>query len=272
MKLTPTRLLLLILTAVFLWLWAPWSDDPRPREPADEITNEEDALPEEGADAKSAPVEPAPAPARAASEATSVGPQLTPQNVWQEMDLCLELGVTPIDSQGAVDSWIAGLRSTLGEPVLQTEDWSEVELQTSSGERRRLHVGMDYSGDDRIVRRLTYDKILSDGSREAIPVQPEQAIDPSDTILATLESDGQVVNRQRFQRIYFENGEEILVREQNGQVADLELNRGGRQFKCTGIGAQGRCDCVRNSETPPDVETAPDFVPPDVPPPADVGP
>lgn len=265
MKLTPTRLLLMILTAVFLWLWAPWSEDRPAREAEDEITSEEEIAPEEDPAAVAAEATRAPsAPAVPAPEAAPTGPVLTPQNVWQEMDLCLELGVSPIDSQGTVDSWTAGLRSTLGEPVLQTEDWSEVELRTTGGERRRLHVGMDYSGDDRIVRRLSYDKILADGSREAIPVQPEQAIDPSDTILATLESDGQVVNRQRFQRIYFENGEEILVREQNGQVADLELNRGGRQFKCTGIGAQGRCDCVRNSDTPPGAESMPDFAPPDV--------
>lgn len=181
-----------------------------------------------------------------------VGPILEARDAWRDLEGCLDLGLTEGESPGTLDSWLGGLRVTLGEPVLQTEDWSEVEIETPAGEIRRIHVGMDYSGDDRIVRRLSYEKFLPDGAREMIPLDPELSVDPSDTILASLETDGEVRKRQRFQRIYFENGEEILAREQGGVVVDLEVNRGGRQFRCTGIGESGRCECIRAPEPPSD--------------------
>lgn len=256
MELTRFRILLLTLTAVFLWLWAPWSKDRPTAVSDDQIEAEEEMGLDDEPVIEQAPVAATPAAApveKKPEDGAATGPVLNAQNAWQDMEACLDLGTAQIDSAGTVDSWIIGLRTSLGEPVLQTEDWSEVELQTSSGERRRMHVGMDYSGDDRIVRRLTYEKYLADGSKEAIPLAPEQAIDPSDTIIATIESDGQALNRQRFQRIYFENGEEILVRELNGQAVDLEVNRGGRQFKCSGIGSAGRCECIRASDNPNDI-------------------
>lgn len=254
MKLTRVRILLLILTAVLLWLWAPWSSDRPAAISDDQIEAEEEMLEGEAvAEPEPAPVAPAAPVVENKPAELATGPVLNAQGAWQDMEACLDLGTAQVDSAGTVDSWIMGLRTSLGEPVLQTEDWSEVELQTPSGERRRVHVGMDYSGDDRIVRRLTYERYLPDGSKEPIQLAPEQAIDPSDTIIATIESDGQATTRQRFQRIYFENGEEILVREQNGQAVDLEVNRGGRQFKCIGIGGTGRCDCIRASDNPNDI-------------------
>lgn len=165
----------------------------------------------------------------------------------REMTACL--GLQPIGGEPAdpnVESWVNSMRGELGEPVLQTEDSSSVDIQTSSGERRRILIEMDYSGEERIVRRVKYFKLNGDQPGEAIPLAQEQAEDPSETFLASLEGDGQVTGREKNERVYFASGEEIVVTEQNGRVSNIEVNRNGRSFRCrpTDVNAP-KCECVQ---------------------------
>lgn len=147
---------------------------------------------------------------------------------------CLGLQFTAGSDQvePTLDTWMGYVKPELGEPVLQSEDRSVVEIQTSTGEHRQIRVEMDYTGEDRIVRRVKYTKVNPDGTSTPIPLSPEQAEEPSETFLASLESDGQVSRREKSQRIYFPNGEEIVVTERDGRISDLEMSRNGRSFRC----------------------------------------
>lgn len=163
----------------------------------------------------------------------------------KDMSTCLELPTSGAPAESNINSWITSMKGSLGEPVLQTEDSSAVDIQTSSGERRRIQVEMDYSGEDRIVRRVKYVKLNGDEPGEAIPLAKEQSEDPSETFLASLESDGQVTGREKNERVYFASGEEVVVTEKNGKVSNIEVNRNGRSFRCqpTDVNAP-KCECV----------------------------
>lgn len=142
-----------------------------------------------------------------------------------------------------LENWMETIKGDLGEPVLQTEDWSTAELTTNSGEKRRIRVEMDYSGADRIVRRVRYSRVNGE-SQEPIPLTTEQSEDPNETFLASLESDGTVSDRERAQRIYFGDGSEIVVTEKNGKISDVTMNRSGRSFHCApGDANQESCKC-----------------------------
>ncbi|MBX3041979.1 MAG: hypothetical protein KF789_14830, partial [Bdellovibrionaceae bacterium] len=48
----------------------------------------------------------------------------------------------------------------------------------------------------------------------------------------TLESNGEVLERERSQRLYYETGEEIVVTEKDGQIIEIDMNRQGKSFSC----------------------------------------
>ncbi|MBX2988476.1 MAG: hypothetical protein KF802_11330 [Bdellovibrionaceae bacterium] len=131
-----------------------------------------------------------------------------------------------------LENWVSSVKPELGEVVLQTEDWSTADLTTPGGEKRRLRIEMDYSGEDRIVRRVKYFRVGEDESLEPIPLDDQNSADPSETFLASLESDGQITRRERSERIYFPSGEEIVVTERDGRVYELDMTRGGKTFRC----------------------------------------
>lgn len=182
--------------------------------------------------AEPAPVAPTAAPAPAAMSSDQVRERFG--QALRTMGPCLGLTTVPGGDrvEPTLDNFIQSVRGEVGESVLQTEDWSMAELTTSSGEKRILRVEMDYSGEDRIVRRVKYSRVNADGSSEPIPLAPEQAEDPTETFIASLESDGQVQTREKAQRIYFGGGEEIVVTEKNGLIDEISMSRSGRLFRC----------------------------------------
>lgn len=151
-----------------------------------------------------------------------------------DLSSCLAMKSEPLDgAEPRLENWLSAIRGEMGDPVLQTEDWSSAEIETPEGEHRSIRVEMDYSGEDRIVRRVKYSKVGADGEPgEQIPLSKEQSEEPSDTFLASLESDGKIVKRETAQRLYFGGGEEIVVTEKNGKVYELDMSRAGRTFKC----------------------------------------
>lgn len=159
---------------------------------------------------------------------------------------CLELKTGGGDAaEPTLENWMAVMRGEIGEPVIQTEDWSVIHLDVG-GEKRRIRIEMDYGSDERVVRRLKYFKVDAAGNPgEQIALTKEQSEDPTETFIASLEKDGQTTAMEKMQRIYFQNGEEIVVTEKNNRVADIEMNRNGRSFRCQKMDSiESFCKCL----------------------------
>lgn len=147
---------------------------------------------------------------------------------------CLGIDVVPMGENAAprLDEWLGGVRRDLGDPLIDTEDWSVTTLLTPSGQRRFLRFEIDYSNPENVVRRVSYYEDRGDGTATTIPLNPEQATEPSDSFRATLEQDGEVVERERSRRLYFDSGAEIVVTEKNELIEEIEMNRFGKSFSC----------------------------------------
>lgn len=146
------------------------------------------------------------------------------------------LGISMIAPGGpappTLAEWTASVRNDLGDPVVTTEDWSVTTIRTPSGEKRHIRFEIDYSDPVNVVQKLSYYVDRGDGTAQTIPLDPEQAVNPSETFKATLESDGEVLEREKSQRLYYETGEEIVVTEKDGQVVEIDMNRQGKSFSC----------------------------------------
>jgi hypothetical protein len=149
--------------------------------------------------------------------------------------------------------------SVLGEAVLQSEDWSEKDIQTSDGKTKRIRVEVNLQEEENLgLQRLQYLEVLTDGSTKEIPLSKDQAVEPDKNLLASLESEGQLVREARKERAYFQGGEEIVYGTVNGKIKNVEIHRFDRTLNCKGA----QCSCASTQAQFDDVGIRPSTTPP----------
>lgn len=162
----------------------------------------------------------------------------------RNMQACFSLiGTTEDSVEPSAENLDNVVREEMGEVVAKNLDWSSSYIETSSGERRLIRTEIDYNGDESSARKLKYFSIGTDGFLNPIPLGPEQQ-DPSDALIASLETEGHVILRERNTRAYYTNGGEVSYLEKDGVLADIEVSYNGRTFRCNNLQTlQGTCAC-----------------------------
>jgi hypothetical protein len=134
----------------------------------------------------------------------------------------------------SIESLMASVKSDLGDPILNSEDWVTWNLRVG-GEERRIRLETDYAENDQASRHLLYFKLDAQGQPTLIPLPGEQTKNPSESFIASLQKDGEVYEEEKGERAYFENGQEVVLTEKNGKIDDLEFSNGAKTFRCAGI-------------------------------------
>ncbi len=166
----------------------------------------------------------------------------------RDLGTCLETqnNVPGDELEPNLQTVVDSVRGEWGESVINTEDWMQVEMETPEGEKRRLRVEMDFDSDTQVQRKLRFMVVGKDGQTSPIPVPEDQAVEPSDSLIASLEAGNKVVVREKFERIYFQNGEEIVAKQKDGQITELEINKGAKSFKCGRMNEPtAECQCLQ---------------------------
>lgn len=160
---------------------------------------------------------------------------------------CLDIknSVDPQQGEAKLDNLINSVRNEIGDPVIRSEDWSNTHIILPNGEQRRIRIEMEYDANDRIIKRLKYYSLDKENLPVPIQLNDESTLDPQDTFIASLEKEGQVFLREKGERIYFQNGEELIFTQKNERLSDVEANRNGRTFKCIGLETgKSSCSCL----------------------------
>lgn len=158
------------------------------------------------------------------------------------MSSCLDIKNSSDSSlaEPRIENLLTSVQNELGEPVIRSEDWTSTEIQTSSGEQRLIKIETSYENDD-IVKKLKYFNMTVEGLMP-IELAEDQATEPSATLIASLESEGKLLKKERSERIFFQNGEEIIYTEINGDIEFIELTRSGKTLRCKEL-SKAPCAC-----------------------------
>lgn len=155
-------------------------------------------------------------------------------------------------------TYLSNSVSVLGEAVLQSEDWSEKDIQTADGKTKRIRVEVNLQDEENLgLQRLQYSEVLADGNTKEIPLSKDQAVEPDKNLLASLESEGQIVREAKKERAYFQGGEEIVYGTVNGKIKNVEIHRFDRTLNCQGA----LCSCASNQGQFDDAGTRPTTTP-----------
>lgn len=140
------------------------------------------------------------------------------------------------------DNVINMLRPYVGEGVIKMEDWTQQDFKNADGSTIRIRTEMEYDDESNPVRRVQLYKLNAQGMPIMQTIDPHQAVNPTDTYLATLQGDAKPVEFESGNRIYYQDGEELVYVEQNGQLNSFSFSKGERTVSCSMI-SSGRTNC-----------------------------
>lgn len=134
----------------------------------------------------------------------------------------------------------------LGEIVMTTHEWATSDIQTPEGEIRRIYLEYHEDIVSDAVASLKYYSINSAGEQKEITLSDEQKMDPSETLIASLEADGSLIGRSRSQRMFYQSGGNVLIVERNGKLYSMDVPLNGKRFRCDGMDAAAslKCQCI----------------------------
>jgi hypothetical protein len=162
----------------------------------------------------------------------------------KEMSTCLNMKIGPFIEHDEMNlhTLVNVMSPDLGDVVGSKEDWTVTDIKTSGGEIRRIFVQVSDESQGPPVRTLKYFIMNPNGQKE-IPLSSEQSKNPTDTVMGSLEADGQLVGKSNAQRIYFQNGDDLSVVVRDGRIYGFELAHDQKTFKCTGFDSAGKMNC-----------------------------
>ena len=167
------------------------------------------------------------------------------QKALKEMSVCLNMRVSAMDPQAQMnfDYFNSLISEDLGDIVAQEEDWVVTDVRTKSGEYRRVYVENHVDANGATSRKLKHLSITPGGMQSELPLTPEQSASPSEALIASLEADGDVVSRSVSRRIFYQNGDDLVLVEKDGKIYSYSLPHDGRTYSCTGADSAATMVC-----------------------------
>lgn len=145
-------------------------------------------------------------------------------------------------AEATLTTILDSVQSELGEPVVRSEDWTSTEIKLADNSKRLIRIETVYENED-IVKKLRYYKVTST-ALVPIDLTQDQTTNPSESFLASLEKEGELVSREKSERVFFQNGEEISYIEKDGKIQNSEIIRVGKALKCSDYDQKSfRCQC-----------------------------
>lgn len=182
---------------------------------------------------------------------------LTPEQIEQievtfsenlkQLGTCL--GIQPaVDADKitpSYDTLVSSLKPALGEIVVKMDDWTQNDFKYDDGTKKRIRTETEYLDSGSPVRRAQLYKINDQGMPEMQPLATDAATDPSDEFLSTLRGEGQETLEEKGSRVYYQEGEELVLVERSGKVQSFSLSKGEKTFSCTETDAiSANCQCL----------------------------
>lgn len=167
-------------------------------------------------------------------------------NHLRSMNNCLGLSAPQSDVmvQPTIDNLLQNLRSSLGDSVMQSEDFIQTEIIDKDSSRKRVRVDYDYIDGTNYNRRLSMYQINSYGMPEIMDLTSDQSNNPNQAYVESLIEGNQVTVEERGARVYFSQAEEVVFTMKNGILQNVSVNRADRAFNCFNLGEENsNCTC-----------------------------
>ena len=147
------------------------------------------------------------------------------------------------ETEPNIENLLTQLKTSLGDIVAQTDDWSQTEF-IEQNVKKRVRIDYDYPDGVTPYRRLSMYMINSYNMPEIINLSEDAMNNPNEAYIASLSEGQNIINKEKGSRAYFADGEELIFSQRNGQLQNISINKGDNSFNCFNLGEEGsNCTC-----------------------------
>ncbi|MNL37069.1 hypothetical protein D3C87_1591900 [compost metagenome] len=171
-------------------------------------------------------------------------PGKTPLEQFNQVTKCLDVDAQNFETEDMrPEKFVAKMQETFGGITMKSEDWSRRRIRMKSGEERSIRIELDENDEGKVVKKLTYYGSASESPESVLPISREQTDNPSETLIASLVSDGELLATEKSYTLYFNNGPQATYLERDGVVVGFHFDLNGKSFQCENMDRQGQCTC-----------------------------
>lgn len=168
-------------------------------------------------------------------------------NELKQLGACL--GIQPaVDAEKVdptFDNLIVTLSAPLGDIVVKMDDWTQLDVKAADGSLKRIRTEVEYQENGTPIKRAQLYRINEQGMPEQQQLNIDQATDPTDQYLDGLKGDSQTILEEKGSRVYYAEGEELVLIERGGKIQSYSLTKGEKTFSCTETDAiTTHCQCL----------------------------
>lgn len=131
-----------------------------------------------------------------------------------------------------------------GQYVVSLEDWVQSDVKMADGTLKRVRVDTTYLDQSSPERRISVFGLDPSGNPQMENLDPEKSLNPSDDFINGFFKDATPALIEKSQRVYFPNGEELILIERNGRIESVTFTAEGKTSSCTGLDQEtSNCQC-----------------------------
>ena len=131
-----------------------------------------------------------------------------------------------------------------GQYVISLEDWVQSDVKMLDGTLKRVRIDTTYLDQSSPERRISVFGLDQKGNPQMETLDPEKSLNPTDDYVNGFFKDAEAALIEKSQRVYFPNGEELILIERNGRIESVTFTAEGKTSSCSGLDQEtSNCYC-----------------------------
>ena len=186
--------------------------------------------------------------ARASAPAQAITPEQMQRFMFhiEQMEKCLRMpkgSVAGLSTAGSTEL-VEALKPQLGEVVVSLDDWEQFDYVDKTGTKKRVRVDFEYPDGATPNRRLSMFTVNEYGALEIDNLTNDQADNPNVAYIESLKEGVQLTADEKSMRVYFNQGEELVLSVKNGMIDSFSMSRADRAYNCVNMLTENSmCTC-----------------------------
>lgn len=163
-----------------------------------------------------------------------------------ELEKCLQIKVGETQISPTAQNLVKTLATAFGEPVTTNEDWSNTILIDKEGREKRIRLEVEAIDESKTQRVMAIFIVDEEGIPQKLDIPLEHSITPSEALIASYQSDGDVKVREFGWRLEYNTPVDVFLIQRNDALTDLEISQEDKSFNCRSLhSANSSCQCIK---------------------------
>lgn len=143
-----------------------------------------------------------------------------------------------------IESVFRKLQGAFGTEIHQADRWMAWHLRSREGKERRLRLEITETDEGKIGKELHYFDVDRQGQTTPIEIASEKAMNPTDEVISQMLKEGEVFYKERAAVAFFAENNRVEFLEKDGELSELLVIKGDRQFRCANVKTPELCQCL----------------------------